>query len=131
MSERNYESTSSKSHFISFKHVPGWLALDYWGRAAGVFVSQQWRWPPHLLQEKGDEAGDISRLFIYYVGRKKDQQRKGQANLAPKDEGMSISGAISVLQLKGACLEENWPFDLGQPAVTRNPPWPETRNPKP
>mmetsp|Transcript_53848 Transcript_53848/g.128331 ORF Transcript_53848/g.128331 Transcript_53848/m.128331 type:complete len:396 (+) Transcript_53848:73-1260(+) len=63
--------------------------------------------------EKGDEAGDISRLFIYYVGRKKDQQRKGQANLAPKDEGMSISGAISVLQLKGACLEENWPFDLG------------------
>jgi len=62
--------------------------------------------------EKGDEPGDISRLFIYYVGRKKDQQSQGQANMRPKDEGMSISGAISVLQLKGACLESSWPFDL-------------------
>ncbi|KAJ1470929.1 hypothetical protein T484DRAFT_1845942 [Baffinella frigidus] len=75
------------------------------------------------MLEKGDEPGDISRLFIYYVGRKKDQQSQGQANMdlylkakarisPPKDEGMSISGAISVLQLKGACLESSWPFDL-------------------
>ncbi|CAK9004889.1 Putative peptidase C1-like protein [Durusdinium trenchii] len=104
---------------------------------------------------------DISRLFIYYVGRKKDQplgdDRPGDSDrasavrtdastgatawqlfreelrlgegdtshlgreerrlpeeermpesrhgVAPKDEGMSLGGAISALELKGACLE--------------------------
>ncbi|CAL1172000.1 unnamed protein product [Cladocopium goreaui] len=81
---------------------------------------------------KGDRTDDISRLFIYYVGRKKDQQLfredttfpacngdvwrgplfDGLQRLAPKDEGMSLGGAISALELKGACLERNWPFDI-------------------
>lgn len=62
---------------------------------------------------KGDRTDDISRLFIYYVGRKKDQQFfREDTTLAPKDEGMSLGGAISALELKGACLERNWPFDI-------------------
>ena len=53
------------------------------------------------------------RLFIYYVGRKNDQIRWGEdASLKPKDEGMTLGGAIEALQMKGACLEELYPFDL-------------------
>mmetsp|Transcript_45921 Transcript_45921/g.71944 ORF Transcript_45921/g.71944 Transcript_45921/m.71944 type:complete len:350 (-) Transcript_45921:197-1246(-) len=63
--------------------------------------------------ESGDTVGDISRLFIYYVGRKQDQvQWNEDTSKAPKDEGMTLGGAINALQMKGACLAENWPFDL-------------------
>jgi len=62
--------------------------------------------------ESGDEIGDISRLFIYYVGRKQDQVKREEGNIKVKDEGMSIAGAISAMQLKGACLQEEFPFDL-------------------
>jgi len=31
---------------------------------------------------------------------------------APKDEGMTLGGAINALQAKGACLMNSWPFDL-------------------
>ena len=34
--------------------------------------------------------------------------------LAPKDEGMSLGGAISALELKGACMEKNWPFNISR-----------------
>mmetsp|Transcript_44107 Transcript_44107/g.103026 ORF Transcript_44107/g.103026 Transcript_44107/m.103026 type:complete len:415 (+) Transcript_44107:59-1303(+) len=63
--------------------------------------------------KRGDTTADISRLFIYYVGRKKDQLTYGDdTKMAPQDEGMTLGGAISALQLKGACMEEDWPFDL-------------------
>lgn len=35
-----------------------------------------------------------------------------ELRVAPKDEGMSLGGAISALELKGACMEKNWPFDV-------------------
>ena len=61
----------------------------------------------------GDTIADISRLFIYYVGRKKDQQEFGEnTKVAPSDEGMTIGGAITALQVKGACMAADWPFDL-------------------
>jgi len=57
--------------------------------------------------ETGDTVGDISRLFIYYVGRKNDQIKYGEdTTKAPKDEGMTLGGAIDSLQKKGACLME-------------------------
>ncbi|CAK9024697.1 unnamed protein product [Durusdinium trenchii] len=40
--------------------------------------------------------------------------------VAPKDEGMSLGGAISALELKGACLERNWPFNISR--VNERPP---------
>lgn len=61
----------------------------------------------------GDEVGDISRLSIYYVGRKRDQQRWGESVLnQPKDEGMTLGSAIEAVQQKGACLASTWPFNL-------------------
>ncbi|CAJ1337231.1 unnamed protein product [Effrenium voratum] len=66
----------------------------------------------HAMQT-GEKTEDVSRLFIYFVGRKKDQQMfREDTAIAPKDEGMSLGGAISALQLKGACMESNWPFAL-------------------
>lgn len=67
--------------------------------------------------EKGDSVfvDDISRLFIYYVGRKRDQQLfREDTSLAPRDEGMSLGGALSALEMKGACLEKNWPFTISK-----------------
>mmetsp|Transcript_54406 Transcript_54406/g.124025 ORF Transcript_54406/g.124025 Transcript_54406/m.124025 type:complete len:366 (+) Transcript_54406:335-1432(+) len=62
---------------------------------------------------RGDSVGDISRLFIYYVGRKRDQLRWGEnTSIAPKDQGMTLASAIEAAQLKGACLADTWPFDL-------------------
>ncbi|CAE7556063.1 unnamed protein product [Symbiodinium natans] len=64
----------------------------------------------HSMQT-GDSIADISRLFIYYVGRKKDQVIFHEdTTIKPKDEGMTLGGAISALEVKGACLEKNWPF---------------------
>eukprot|EP00316_Scyphosphaera_apsteinii_P004293 CAMPEP_0119307836 /NCGR_PEP_ID=MMETSP1333-20130426/8219_1 /TAXON_ID=418940 /ORGANISM="Scyphosphaera apsteinii, Strain RCC1455" /LENGTH=512 /DNA_ID=CAMNT_0007311471 /DNA_START=47 /DNA_END=1585 /DNA_ORIENTATION=+ len=71
-------------------------------------------------QQNGDEPGDVSRLFIYYVGRKVDQQRYGDATKRPKDEGLTLSGAIEAMQMKGACLASTYPFDLS--AVNAMPP---------
>eukprot|EP00931_Biecheleriopsis_adriatica_P027223 TRINITY_DN16406_c0_g1_i4.p1 TRINITY_DN16406_c0_g1~~TRINITY_DN16406_c0_g1_i4.p1 ORF type:complete len:386 (+),score=70.81 TRINITY_DN16406_c0_g1_i4:48-1205(+) len=75
----------------------------------------------HHAQVKGDDVGNISRFFIYYVGRKKDQQNFGEdSSKAPKDEGMTLGGAVSALELKGACLEHNWPFENHR--VNQKPP---------
>ena len=70
-------------------------------------------------QATGDTPGDVSRLFIYYVGRKKDMEdealifrKKGVEKRAPKDEGMSLSAGIAAMQVSGACLETSWPYDL-------------------
>jgi C1A family cysteine protease len=69
--------------------------------------------------ENGDDVGDISRLFIYFVGRKSDQVRQGNSALV-KDEGMTLSGAANALEAQGACLENTWPFELRQ--VNDRPP---------
>ncbi|CAE7431312.1 unnamed protein product [Symbiodinium natans] len=63
--------------------------------------------------KRGDSTDDISRLFIYYVGRKRDQQIFGEdPKIVPQDEGMTLGGAITALEMKGACLEKNWPYNL-------------------
>lgn len=65
--------------------------------------------------------GDISRLFIYFVGRKSDQIRYGDGtSLVVKDEGLTLSGAANALEAQGACLEKTWPFELNQ--VNDRPP---------
>jgi Papain family cysteine protease len=70
--------------------------------------------------EKGDDVGDISRLFIYYVGRKNDMVRRNQAGMAVKDEGITLSGAANALAAQGACLEKTWAFETDK--VNDQPP---------
>ncbi len=66
----------------------------------------------YLLNRAAGDSRDISRLFVYYVGRKRDQVIFEEGNKRPKDEGMSIVGAIEAMQMKGACPAELHPFDL-------------------
>lgn len=66
----------------------------------------------------------MSRLFIYYVGRKVDQNSCpsyfGDPAKAPTDSGMTLSGAIEAMEIKGACLQATYPFDLSK--VNKMPP---------
>lgn len=65
------------------------------------------------LRDGEETVGEISRLFIYFVGRKRDQMNWGEnVGLKPKDEGMSLGGGIEAVQTKGAALQSSWPFDL-------------------
>lgn len=41
--------------------------------------------------ESGDTPGDVSRLFVYYVGRLRDKQRYRDSSPIA-DEGMTIAG---------------------------------------
>lgn len=62
-------------------------------------------------KKNGDKPADISRLFIYYVGRKRDQKNWNETGPVA-DDGMSIGGAITAMQTHGACMEADWPYDL-------------------
>ena len=53
----------------------------------------------------GEEAYDVSRLFIYYNAR----AAEGGDDI--EDEGSVIQLVIESLQERGACSEETWPFD--------------------
>jgi C1A family cysteine protease len=66
----------------------------------------------YLAKRALGDAGDISRLFIYYNARKEDGI-KG-------DQGSTIVGSINTLQKYGACTESTWPYELT--GINRKPP---------
>eukprot|EP00604_Paraphysomonas_vestita_P003228 CAMPEP_0174821738 /NCGR_PEP_ID=MMETSP1107-20130205/9234_1 /TAXON_ID=36770 /ORGANISM="Paraphysomonas vestita, Strain GFlagA" /LENGTH=387 /DNA_ID=CAMNT_0016039073 /DNA_START=108 /DNA_END=1271 /DNA_ORIENTATION=+ len=75
--------------------------------AVGAYEYLVWR----EAAIKNDTPGDVSRLFVYYVGRIRDKQiYRDKSPIA--DEGMTLTGAIDALTMKGACLDSSWPFDL-------------------
>lgn len=71
-------------------------------------------------EARGEEPGDVSRLFIYFIGRKRDQEKYNEGNKKVKDEGMTLGGAVDAMTMKGACRQEFWPFDLD--VVNEKPP---------
>mmetsp|Transcript_5710 Transcript_5710/g.10789 ORF Transcript_5710/g.10789 Transcript_5710/m.10789 type:complete len:368 (+) Transcript_5710:93-1196(+) len=63
-------------------------------------------------KQTGDTAGDVSRLFIYYAGRKRDQALWGEdIKKAPKDQGTSLVGVLDAVLKKGSCLMQTWPYE--------------------
>jgi C1A family cysteine protease len=74
-----------------------------------------------VAKQTNDQPGDISRLFIYYVARKYDQHQRDEVHLAVTDRGSTISGAISALTMKGACLEETHPYHDDAAYVNQSP----------
>lgn len=52
----------------------------------------------------GEEAYDVSRMFIYYNARYLE-------DATDEDEGTAIGDALEGLKTYGACSEETWPFD--------------------
>lgn len=60
-----------------------------------------------VKRHRGDDAYDVSRLFIYYNARKKSGSEDD-------DGGSIIADAIESLKEDGACSEETWPYDMDQ-----------------
>ncbi len=60
-----------------------------------------------IKRHLGEEAYDVSRLFIYYNARAVDDPNNIE------DEGSILQSVIDSLQQHGACSEETWPFDEG------------------
>ena len=52
---------------------------------------------------------DVSRLFIYYNGRVKENSSE-----ALTDSGCSMTSAIEALEEFGTCLESIWPYDISR-----------------
>lgn len=78
--------------------------------AAGAYEYLMKRWQRKNKPEERSEP-DVSRLFIYYVGRKRDLKNNSAEHLKVKDVGMSIGSAIQALHDKGVCGGEAWPFE--------------------
>jgi C1A family cysteine protease len=60
-----------------------------------------------VKRHRGDDAYDVSRLFVYYNARKKSGSES-------EDSGSVIAEAINSLREDGACSEETWPYDAEQ-----------------
>ncbi|TAE76130.1 MAG: peptidase C1 [Bacteroidetes bacterium] len=60
-----------------------------------------------MKRHLGDDAYDVSRLFIYYNGRYFDVDEGDEI----EDEGTFVESAINGLKEYGACSENMWDFD--------------------
>lgn len=58
-----------------------------------------------LKRHLGEEAWDVSRLYIYYNARAADDPDDIQ------DEGSVLERVIESMKEHGACSEDTWPFD--------------------
>ena len=63
-----------------------------------------------VKQHRGDDAYDVSRLFIYYVARALDGDEDPTDGPELEDGGSIIGTAIEGLKRYGACSENRWPF---------------------
>ena len=64
------------------------------------------------MTKKGNGQNvDVSRLFIYYNGRVKEN---GGDDSNITDSGCSMTSAIEALEESGTCLESIWPYDISQ-----------------
>jgi hypothetical protein len=62
----------------------------------------------YLNHKSTGRALDVSRLFIYYNTRVRDED----GNLKVSDEGSTIAGAIETMEELGVCLESLWPYNI-------------------
>ncbi len=60
----------------------------------------------YLAKRANGDAGDVSRLFIYYNARAYEN--------STEDTGCMIVSAIQVLQEHGACSEATWAYEAAQ-----------------
>ncbi len=60
----------------------------------------------YLAKRANGDAGDVSRLFIYYNARAYENSKE--------DAGCMIVSAIQVLQEHGACSEATWAYEAAQ-----------------
>jgi hypothetical protein len=63
----------------------------------------------YLTKKANGRNTDVSRLFIYYNGRVKDQKSP-----IVVDSGCTMTNAIEALEEFGTCLETVWPYDTSR-----------------
>ncbi|CAF4937264.1 unnamed protein product [Rotaria sp. Silwood1] len=63
----------------------------------------------YLTKKANGLDTDVSRLFIYYNARVKDQKTEKVV-----DTGCTMTSAIEALEEFGTCLESTWPYDLSR-----------------
>jgi hypothetical protein len=63
----------------------------------------------YLSKKANSLDTDVSRLFIYYNARVKDQN---SADVT--DSGCTMTSAIEALEELGICLESMWPYDVSR-----------------
>ncbi|CAF3721088.1 unnamed protein product [Adineta steineri] len=63
----------------------------------------------YLTKKKHGEQIDVSRLFIYYNGRAKEN-----SSGSVTDSGCSMTSAIEALEEFGTCVESIWPYDVSR-----------------
>jgi C1A family cysteine protease len=64
----------------------------------------------YLTKKKHGTNIDVSRLFIYYNARVKENG--GDQHLT--DSGTTLTSAIEALEELGTCLESLWPYDISK-----------------
>jgi hypothetical protein len=62
----------------------------------------------YLLRKTSGCDIDVSRLFIYYNARVKDEESADDIT----DSGCTITSAIEALEESGTCLESIWPYHV-------------------
>ena len=63
----------------------------------------------YLLKKTSGCDIDVSRLFIYYNARVKDQKSEKVV-----DTGCTMTSVIEALEEFGTCLESIWPYDISR-----------------
>lgn len=63
----------------------------------------------YLTKKANGRNTDVSRLFIYYNARVKDQKTERVI-----DSGCTMTSAIEALEELGTCLETLWPYNIAQ-----------------
>ena len=61
-----------------------------------------------MLKKATGQDIDVSRLFIYYNARLRDEESEDDIT----DSGCTVTSAIESLEELGTCLESIWPYDV-------------------
>ncbi|CAF1580245.1 unnamed protein product, partial [Didymodactylos carnosus] len=64
-----------------------------------------------LIKKHTGQNKDVSRLFMYYNGRVKENDG---TDSQITDSGCSMTSAIEALEEYGACQESLWPYDIAK-----------------
>ena len=71
----------------------------------------------YLVKKNQGINYDVSRLFIYYNGRKADLEKGERMS----DSGAFIQSVVEQMMEKGCCSESTWPYDYRKSVVNKKP----------
>ncbi|CAF1252449.1 unnamed protein product [Rotaria sp. Silwood1] len=112
-SARKYPNTALPE---SVDLSPGMTAVELQGDTSACVGNALAAAYEFLIKKKTGKDLDVSRLFIYYNGRIKDEPNMAYM----EDSGCSITSGIAGLKEYGCCKEEQFPYDINK--INEQPP---------